>query len=83
MFQLAAVVAPGQPARLAFEVASIKPSGSGEGRSNAVINEGGIVLTNVTLRQCVGAAYGIQDPELVAPEWLETTRVDIERRIVR
>jgi uncharacterized protein (TIGR03435 family) len=77
---LAALGASGQPAPLAFEVASIKPSASGDGRSNAVINEGGILLTNVTLRQCVEAAYGIQDPELIGPDWLETTRFDIQAK---
>jgi uncharacterized protein (TIGR03435 family) len=65
---------------MAFEVASIKPSTSGDGRSNDVVNDGGIVLTNVTLRQCVEAAYGIQDPELVGPDWLETTRFDIQAK---
>jgi hypothetical protein len=77
---LAAFGALAQPAPMAFEVASIKPSTSGAGRSNDVINDGGIVLTNVTLRQCVEAAYDIQDPELVGPDWLETTRFDIQAK---
>jgi uncharacterized protein (TIGR03435 family) len=66
--------------KLAFEVVSVKPSTSTDPRSNAVINDGGAVLTNVSLRQCVEAAYGIQDPELVAPDWLETTRFDIQAK---
>lgn len=74
---LAASVALAQPGPLAFEVASIKPSASRDGRSNDVVNAGGIILTNVTLRQCVEAAYGIQDPELIGPDWLETARFDI------
>jgi uncharacterized protein (TIGR03435 family) len=73
-------VASAQPARLAFEVASIRPSASADSRSHDVINEGGIVLTNVNLRQCVEAAYGIQDPELVGPDWLETARFDIQAK---
>jgi len=77
---LAASGALAQTAPPAFEVASIKPSASGGGRSNAVVNDGGIVLTNVTLRQCVGAAYNIQDPELVGPDWLETERFDIQAK---
>lgn len=67
LFLLATSGASAQPAALAFEVASIKPSASGDGRSNDVVNDGEIVLTNVTLRQCVEAVYGIQDPELVGP----------------
>jgi uncharacterized protein (TIGR03435 family) len=69
-----------QPAPLAFEVASIKPSASRDGRSNDVVNDAGIVLTNVTLRQCIEAAYGIQDPGLVGPDWLETARFDIQAK---
>lgn len=77
---LAACGASAQPAPLAFDVASIKPSASSDGRSNDVVNDGGIVLTNVTLRQGVEAAYGIQDPELVRPDWLETARFDIQAK---
>jgi uncharacterized protein (TIGR03435 family) len=80
VFLLAASGALAQSAPLAFEVASIKPSASGDGRSHDVVNDGGIVLTNVTLRQCVEAAYGIQDPELVGPDWLETMRFDIQAK---
>ena len=69
-----------QPAPLAFEVASIRPSASGDNRSNDEVNDGGIMLTNVSLRQVVEAAYGIQDPELVGPDWLETTRFDIQAK---
>ena len=76
----AASVALPQPAPLAFEVASIKPSTSVGGRSNDVINDGGVILTNVSLRQCIEAAYGIQDPELVGPDWLENTRFDIRAK---
>ena len=52
---------------LALEVASIRPGASTDSRSNDVCNDGGIVLTNVTLRQCVEAAYGIQDLNWSAP----------------
>jgi uncharacterized protein (TIGR03435 family) len=65
---------------LAFEVASIRPSASADVRSNDVVTDGGAVLTNVTLRQCVEAAYGIQDPELVGPSWLATARFDIQAK---
>jgi uncharacterized protein (TIGR03435 family) len=65
---------------LAFEVASIRPSASDGGRSGDVVNDGGIILTNVTLRQCVEAAYRIQDRELVGPDWLETARFDIQAK---
>jgi uncharacterized protein (TIGR03435 family) len=80
VFVLAAYGAFAQSEPLAFEAASIKPSASADSRSNAVINDGGIVLTNVTLRQLVDAAYDIQDPQLVGPDWLETARFDIEAK---
>ncbi len=65
---------------IAFEVASIKPGNSLERRSNAVVDQVRTVLTNVSLRQCVEAAYGIQDPELSAPDWLDSVRFDIDAR---
>src|SRR5580658_2538781 len=80
VFLLAASGTWTQPVPLAFEVASIKPSAPGASRSNDVVNDGGIVLTNVTLRQCVEAAYGIQAPELVGPDWLETARFDLQAK---
>jgi uncharacterized protein (TIGR03435 family) len=80
VFLLASAAVSAQPARLAFEVASIKASASGDRRSNDVINDAGVVLTNVTLRQCVEAAYGIQNPELIGPDWLETARFDIQAK---
>jgi uncharacterized protein (TIGR03435 family) len=77
---LAALGASAQPSPLTFEVASIKPNTSADSRSNDVVNDSGIILTNVALRQCIEAAYGIQDPELVAPDWLETARFDIQAK---
>ena len=65
---------------MAFDAASIKPSSSTERRSNAVVSASEAVLTNVSLRQCVEAAYGIQDPELSAPDWLDTVRFDIQAK---
>jgi uncharacterized protein (TIGR03435 family) len=77
---LSALAVFAQPARLAFEAASIRQSTSAESHSNASVDDSGIVLTNVTLRQCVEAAYNIQDPDLVGPDWLETTRFDIQAK---
>ena len=50
LFLLAASGAFAQPEPMAFEVASTKPSVSADSRSNAVVNDGGILLTNVILR---------------------------------
>ena len=80
VFFVAAFGASAETAPLAFDAASIKPSSSAERRSNAVVNASEAVLTNVSLRQCVEAAYGIQDPELSAPDWLDTVRFDIQAK---
>jgi uncharacterized protein (TIGR03435 family) len=65
------------PAPLAFEVASIKPNVSEDGHTHVGDHPGGLEMTNVSLRQCVWTAYGIQDSNLVAPDWLASTYFDI------
>src|SRR5688572_2683941 len=64
----------------AFEVASIRANTSAETRSSSAVQPGGrYTATNVTLRQLVRSAYGVQhDSQLVGgPTWTNTERFDI------
>jgi uncharacterized protein (TIGR03435 family) len=63
----------------AFEVASIKPNTSGDGRFAAGTERGGrFVATNVTARRVVLSAYGLEDYQLMnGPGWFTSEHFDI------
>jgi uncharacterized protein (TIGR03435 family) len=63
----------------AFEVASIKPNNSGDGRVMMGIQPGGrFTATNVPLRVLIRNAYQLQDFQIVgAPSWIGSERYDI------
>jgi uncharacterized protein (TIGR03435 family) len=63
-----------------FEVASIKPNNSDGGPSSTRATKNEVIMENVSLRKCVGAAYGIgedRDYALNAPDWLRFQKFDI------
>ncbi len=67
-----------------FEVASVRPNRSDEGgrqgglfREHIHASEGRVTLRNVSLQACIKWAYGVQDPQVVGPDWLKTERYDI------
>jgi uncharacterized protein (TIGR03435 family) len=62
-----------------FEVASIKPNKSGDGRVMLGIQPGGrFTATNVTLRMLIRNAYQLQDFQITGgPSWLADDRFDI------
>ena len=65
--------------RPAFDVTSVKPNNSGEGRF-ALLGEpgGGLTATNVTLGMLIRAAYRLQDNQIVGgPKWLFSDRFDV------
>jgi uncharacterized protein (TIGR03435 family) len=68
----------------AFEVASVKPNKSVDGRRGGVIQPGRFVRTNVTLRQLIQMAYSQQafDRREIAggPSWIDSDRFDIEAK---
>ena len=77
--------APGLADRLTFEVASIKPNKSGEGRSRTdAAPNGRVTATNVPLNDLVRTAFELQPQEMVigdrAPAWITTDRWDIEAK---
>jgi uncharacterized protein (TIGR03435 family) len=68
------------PTRLAFEVASIKPSRATGGFS-ANHNQGGLTATNASLRNLIKMAYALRNYQLGgAPGWLDADRFDIVAR---
>ena len=63
----------------AFEVASVKPNTSGDGRVLMMPQPGGrLNLVNVPLRLMIRNAYRVQDSQIVGgPDWLNTARFDV------
>src|SRR5258708_6283553 len=63
----------------AFEVASVKPNNSGDGRVMFANQPGGrFTATNVTLKLLIRNAYQLQDFQiLVGPNWITSDRFDI------
>ena len=62
-----------------FEVASIKPNKSGDGRVMIGMQPGGrFTATNVPLRMLIRNAYQLQDSQIVGgPDWISNDRYDI------
>lgn len=69
-------------ARPTFEVASVKPNRSGDGRVGIGMQPGGrFTATNVPLRTLIRLAYQLQDFQIVgAPGWIATDRFDINAK---
>src|ERR1051326_3414072 len=65
-----------------FEVASIKPNKSGDGRVMIGMQPGGrFTATNVPLRMLIRNAYQLQDSQLVGgPDWITNERYDISAK---
>ncbi len=59
-----------------FDAASIKPSKAG-GRASMNSDSGRITYTNVTLRDCLMAAYDAKDYQIAGPDWMRTDRFDV------
>jgi uncharacterized protein (TIGR03435 family) len=65
-----------------FDVVSVKPNRSNQGLAIVVFQPGGrVVGANVSVRQVILVAYGLEDVQLVnAPDWTRTERFAIEAR---
>jgi len=67
-----------------FEVASIKPAApQAEGR--IMVRMGGdpgrVDYTNVSLRDLVRQAYGVKDYQVIAPDWMNSARFDVQAKV--
>jgi uncharacterized protein (TIGR03435 family) len=61
-----------------FEVASIKTSAPGQPFSAfRGLHHGTFTAENIPLRQFLSVAYGLSEPRIDGPEWLDKTRFDI------
>ena len=66
----------------AFEVASIKPNTSGDGRVMMQNQPGRFIATNVTLRLLIRNAYQLQDFQITGgPGWLASDHFDINAKV--
>jgi len=67
------------PTGPAFEVASIKPNNSGDGRVMVAMQPGGrFTATNITLKLMIRNAYQLQDFQIIGgPSWIGSDRFDI------
>ncbi len=67
------------PANQAFEVASVKPNKTGDGRVMLGVQPGGrFNATNVPLRMLIRQAFNVQEFQIVGgPDWLTSDRFDI------
>lgn len=85
MFLLAAIAAFGQtPARLEFEVASIRPSAPpGADRANVGVHiDGAMVrLSYLTLKDYIGMAYNLKQYQIQGPEWIGSEHFDISAKL--
>ncbi|HYA18594.1 MAG TPA: TIGR03435 family protein [Bryobacteraceae bacterium] len=69
---------------LSFEVASIKPSdhpSMGTIQIGMDSDAGMVRYTNISLKDCIRAAYGVRDFQVQDPEWLDNARFDITAKL--
>lgn len=71
------------PPVTAFEVATIKPNTSGDGRIGIFIQPGGrFSATNVTVKMLIQNAYGVRDFQISGgPSWIGSERFDITAKL--
>jgi uncharacterized protein (TIGR03435 family) len=75
---VALAAALGQSAPPAFEVASVRSVKSGlKDRKSMTADHGRLTYTNVSLQDCILAAYAIKPYQLSGPAWLDSDRYDI------
>jgi uncharacterized protein (TIGR03435 family) len=66
------------PSNAAFEVASVKPNKSGDGRVMLGLQPGRLNATNVPLRMLLRQAFNVQDFQIVGgPDWVTSDRFDV------
>jgi uncharacterized protein (TIGR03435 family) len=75
-----AIVFAGIAGAAGFDVASVRPNATGVSGSSVNRSGGRITLENVSLRECIGFAFGIatgRDYEFEGPGWLDDRKFDI------
>jgi uncharacterized protein (TIGR03435 family) len=67
-----------------FEVASIKPSDPNPTNPSWIgmsADRALVTYTNITLRDCIRAAYRVRDFQVVGPEWINNARFEITAKL--
>src|SRR5580692_7917545 len=81
----AAALAQTPPARLEFEVASIKPAlppgAGGQVRVGVQIDGAQARFTYVSVKDMIASAYNVKDYQIIAPEEVASQRYDISAKI--
>ena len=82
LFSTVAVFAQGQsPDPAGFDVASVKPTASTDGRALLQATPGRLVMTNLTLRRIILIAYEVQDYQIAgAPGWIDSEHYDVQAK---
>jgi uncharacterized protein (TIGR03435 family) len=77
-----AVFSQGQsPDPLGFDVASVKPAASTDGRAFLQATPGRLAMTNLALRRIILIAYEAQDYQIAgAPGWIDSEHYDIQAK---
>jgi uncharacterized protein (TIGR03435 family) len=74
-----AVRAQSDHERPRFETASVRMAGGG--RPSMVVTPGGLTYTNVTLKDCLVAAFGLEPFQVSGPSWIDKDRFAITARM--
>jgi uncharacterized protein (TIGR03435 family) len=65
-----------------YEVSSIKPNKSGDGRMMIRFNPDGVSYSNVPLQWVLRETFGIEDSRILgAPDWVNADRFDIQAKV--
>jgi uncharacterized protein (TIGR03435 family) len=75
---------PAQPARLEFEVASIKPSAvlaSDQVNVGVHIDGAMVIIHSFSLKDYIALAYQVKDLQVSGPDWLGNLKFDINAKI--
>ena len=74
---LGAALALAQTAPPRFEVASVKPAPADAKGSSWNVRPGGLIVNNMTLKEIIQVAYGLQEYQCSTPGWLQEARYNI------
>jgi uncharacterized protein (TIGR03435 family) len=72
------------PEKPSFEVASIKPSDPNPSNTMWIgmsADRAMVTYTNITLKDCIRAAYRMRDFQIIGPDWIARTRFEITAKL--
>jgi uncharacterized protein (TIGR03435 family) len=65
---------------LSFQTSSVKSSRAAGTRGSVQLKSERLTGTNVTLKQLLRFAYGLQDPQISGPAWIDSEGYDVEAK---